>query len=291
MKPQRNAPCPCGSGKKYKKCCLLKEPDGLDAAGTEPMRDEREARFEERAFWARALTNMRRYALDQKPHIKAYYKLRKLHAEIVGAMAQYHQDGKFEQMVDTGYAPPPDGRAQPPESDLIELLHCDFDLETRVGTHAFYDMLVYKSAPNTNCITEDFIQKHRYRKEEKVAFLHSMLESKLGLFEVTGTDPDEGYAFLNEVFTGEEYTIIDVALSGADSKDCPYIYTRIIEHQGICFGTGLNIAFAKSDNFIKAYIREHRRNYSHQGELIRFTQLYNQFAQSQDSINVVPNSF
>ena len=27
-KPGRNAPCPCGSGKKYKKCCLLKEPHG-----------------------------------------------------------------------------------------------------------------------------------------------------------------------------------------------------------------------------------------------------------------------
>jgi len=27
MKPQRNDPCPCGSGKKYKKCCLAKESD------------------------------------------------------------------------------------------------------------------------------------------------------------------------------------------------------------------------------------------------------------------------
>jgi hypothetical protein len=27
MKPQRNDPCPCGSGKKYKKCCLPKERD------------------------------------------------------------------------------------------------------------------------------------------------------------------------------------------------------------------------------------------------------------------------
>ena len=27
MKPQRNDPCPCGSGKKYKKCCLAKERD------------------------------------------------------------------------------------------------------------------------------------------------------------------------------------------------------------------------------------------------------------------------
>jgi hypothetical protein len=287
MKPQRNAPCPCGSGKKYKKCCLLKEPSGLEDA----VRDEQESRFEEQAFLAQALTNMRRYTLDQKPHIKAYYKLRKLHTEIVDAMIRYHQDGKFEQRVDADYELQPGGQPQSSESDVIELLHCDFDLESRVGAHAFYDMLMYKSAPNTNCITEDFIQKHRYRKEEKIAFLHSMLESKLGLFEVAGTDSDEGYALLKEVFTGKEYTITDVALSGVGSKDGPYIYTRIIEHQGICFSTGLSIAFAKSDNFIKTHIREHRRNYRHKGELIRFTQLYNHFSQSEDSINVVPNSF
>ncbi len=29
----RNAPCPCGSGKKYKKCCLLNQ-DGRQAAAT-----------------------------------------------------------------------------------------------------------------------------------------------------------------------------------------------------------------------------------------------------------------
>ena len=27
MNPGRNDPCPCGSGKKYKKCCLLKKRD------------------------------------------------------------------------------------------------------------------------------------------------------------------------------------------------------------------------------------------------------------------------
>jgi hypothetical protein len=34
MKPQRNDPCPCGSGKKYKKCCLPKERD--QQAGDSP---------------------------------------------------------------------------------------------------------------------------------------------------------------------------------------------------------------------------------------------------------------
>src|SRR3990172_6824446 len=34
MKPQRNDPCPCGSGKKYKRCCLPKERD--QAPGSSP---------------------------------------------------------------------------------------------------------------------------------------------------------------------------------------------------------------------------------------------------------------
>jgi hypothetical protein len=29
----RNAPCPCGSGKKYKRCCALKPQHGMSARG------------------------------------------------------------------------------------------------------------------------------------------------------------------------------------------------------------------------------------------------------------------
>src|SRR5207237_1285148 len=32
MKPGRNDPCPCGGGKKYKKCCLGKKAQALAAA-------------------------------------------------------------------------------------------------------------------------------------------------------------------------------------------------------------------------------------------------------------------
>jgi tetratricopeptide (TPR) repeat protein len=41
-KPSRNAPCPCGSGKKYKKCCLAndeaaeRERRATDATNTQP---------------------------------------------------------------------------------------------------------------------------------------------------------------------------------------------------------------------------------------------------------------
>jgi Tfp pilus assembly protein PilF len=36
-KVSRNAPCPCGSGKKYKKCCLLRKNGKTQSAG-QPMR-------------------------------------------------------------------------------------------------------------------------------------------------------------------------------------------------------------------------------------------------------------
>jgi tetratricopeptide (TPR) repeat protein len=36
-KVSRNAPCPCGSGKKYKKCCLLSQ-DGKTQSAGQPMR-------------------------------------------------------------------------------------------------------------------------------------------------------------------------------------------------------------------------------------------------------------
>ena len=50
MKTGRNEPCPCGSGKKYKKCCMLKNvtsPDELDYRTS-----ERSPRQTVRARWS-----------------------------------------------------------------------------------------------------------------------------------------------------------------------------------------------------------------------------------------------
>lgn len=279
MNPGRNEPCPCGSGRKYKQCCLQ----------SEQMWDAPQSSSDDGAFWAQALTNIRRYTLDKKPHIQAYYKIRKLHGEIVDAMARDYLDGKFEQTIDETYMDPQYGHGT--GDGTLHLLQCEFDPSTREGAQALYDMLIYKPAPNMSCMTEVFLQKHRYRKEEKIAFLQSMLDSTLGLFEIVGVDEGKGYVSLKEVFTAKQFTITDVALSGAGDYTKMYLYTRIIEYQGICFGTGLNLTFNKSDPFIQRHIRDHRRDYSPNGEFVRFTQLYNQFSQNADAVKVIPNSF
>lgn len=287
MKPGRNDSCPCGSGKKYKKCCYLKEqsPAAENSLKPQNLQDSREDDFlSTPETLLEALNSLRSFALSKKSHIKEYYKIRKLHSEIANAMIQYYYDGKFEQKLNAVDIP------QSKHGNSFHLLESEFDLDTRTGAYAFYDMLIYKTAPNINCITEHFIQNHRYRKTEKIEFLHSMLDSKLGLFEITGVDSAEGYVYLKEVFTGVEYKIIDVGLSGNRNNDEFYIYTRIITYHGISFGTGLNFIFTKTDSFIQNYIQQHKKDYSPNGEFLRFTQLYNRYSKHPGKIKAITNT-
>jgi hypothetical protein len=226
--------------------------------------------------------NFRRFFLDKKPHIKAYYKARNLHSEVDNAMIQYHQDGKFER-AGTNIV----SETKPKN---IYLLESKFDLNTREGGQAYYDMLIYKSSPNMSCITEDFIRNHRYKKPEKIEFLHSMLDSELGLFEVTGTDMEEGYAYIKNVFTGVEYTITDIGLSGQQNYDTIYLYTRIITYRDISFSTGLNLIFTKTDKFIKSHIQKHKKDFNPNGEFMRFIELYNHFSRDNDRVKIVTNT-
>jgi len=118
-----------------------------------------------------------------------------------------------------------------------------------------------------------------------------MVNSKLGLFEITGTDIYEGYAYLKDVFTGEEYTLIDVGLSGNLNNDDIYIYTRIITYQDITFGTGLNLLFRKTDDFIKNHIKQHKKDFNPKGEYIRFAQLYNHYSRDPNRVRSVTNEW
>ena len=226
-----------------------------------------------------SLNNIRKVFLDMKPHIRAYNKARSIHSEIVNAMIQYHHDGKFERKTENNIV-----SYTKPES--IYLLESKFNLNTREGAQAFYDMLIYKPISSMSCITEDFIRNHRYKKPEKTDFLHSMLDSKLGLFEVTGIDMEEGYAYIKNVFTGVEYTIIDIGLSSHLDYASYYLYTRIITYRDINFNTGLNLIFTKEEKFIKDHIREHKKDFIPDLEFARFTELYNHFSQNKNRVKV-----
>ncbi len=309
MKIGRNDQCPCGSGKKYKKCCYPKtfeaeknlkdyeidDEDEYEDNDEDEDEDEDEddflsslGNFNDPEFLLQAFNNLRKFTLDSKSHIKEYYKIRKMHSDIINTMADYHQAGKFEQKIDSNYV----SKNEHPRKnkEAITFIESSFDLETREGEQAIYDLLIYKAFPNINCITEDFIQSHRYRKPEKVEFLHSMLDSTIGLFEITKTDIDEGYVYLKDIFTDTEYKIVDIALSGSKQYDNFYIYTRLITYHDISFNTGLSLTFDKKDSFIKAHIKTHKKDFHPEGEFLRFTQLYNQYSKNPGKMKIFTNT-
>jgi preprotein translocase subunit Sss1 len=231
------------------------------------------------------LNTWRKVVLGRKPHIKEYSKIRKMHSEIVSAMVGYYDDEKFQKHFGDDFVP------QVELEKLEHMIECDFDLDAEVGKQSFYDMWIYKSAANATCITGEFIRDNRFRKPEKIEFLHSMLDSKLGLFEVTGTDMDEGYVYFKDVFTGTEYKIVDVAASGNRNNNDYYLYTRIISYHGINFSTGLSIMFAKNDSFIMDHIQRQKKDFDPDGEFLRFIHLYKGYSQNPNRVKVFINQY
>lgn len=293
MKIGRNEMCPCGSGKKYKKCCLpqgTKPNVGNINESSAQQTGIEDDDLTDQELLMTAMFNMRKSLLNDKPHIKEYNRLRKMHSEIVNSMIDYHENGKFEQKISIDYTAQ-QNRGNIKKKQTFRLIESDFDMESNVSIHAFYDMLIYKPASNMNCIAEDFIKNSRYRKPEKIEFLKSMLNSKLGLFEVIDIDFDDGYAFLREIFTGIEYKITDIGLSSNNSFDDKYIYTRIITFRDISFNTGLNFIFIKSDPFIQSFIKRHKRDFQPLGEFVRFTEVYNRYSSNPNGIKVVANTY
>jgi hypothetical protein len=285
MKTGRNEPCPCGSGKKYKRCCSLNG-ESVPVTNINPPQD---IEINDLNAPETLLHNFHNFMLRNKPHIKEYKRMRKLHTDICDSMVEYYGSGQFEHSFDNSHLSH-DSYRNRKDADVFFLTESEFDLDTRLGIHAFYEPIIYKASPNANCITEVFINNRRYRKPEKVEMLQSMLDSIWGLFEVTDTDHKEGYAYIREVFTGDEYKLTDIGLSGNPHCSEFYIYNRIITYRGVNFGTGINLLFKKTDPFIQSFIERQKKDYTPLGEFMRFTELYNRFSKDDKRVKVVRNT-
>jgi len=217
--------------------------------------------------------DLRSQALSQHAHIKAYNKAKSLHEEILNSMLRLYEKGSFTQKMELIS----DGEEFSDITELEEmvLLESSFDFDEIPQQKVFVDLMIYKHLPQMNCITEEFLKRKRYKKVEKIRFLESMRNSYLGLFKVLSVDGAEGYVDLQNLFTNEKIRIIDIGLSGNNTCEGVYLYTRIIDFQGTLFSTGLNFFFNKEDSFIQEFIKREKRKYNQKDEFKRFFQLYN----------------
>ncbi len=229
------------------------------------------------------LNRMQNLLLKNKPHIKEYKKIRKLHDEIVQSMIKYWQDGKFE--LKTNY------NMRNLDKTKVSYINTEFNMDTQLGMQAIANFLVYKNSCNTNCIAEEFLKSKRYRAQQKIELLESMLNSEAGLFEIVETDKAEGYIYLKNVLNNKEYCITDIGLSSNLHNDKFYLYTRIITYHGISFGTGFNLVFDKNDEFICKWIKENLKDIDKKQEVTRFMELYNEYAENDKGLIVLNKNF
>ncbi|MCL1845139.1 MAG: hypothetical protein FWF77_04470 [Defluviitaleaceae bacterium] len=238
--------------------------------------------------------------VDGLEHVKKYKRLRKIHGEVMQSMVDYWENDKFElefvvdvpvfeqkkseTMSNQREASP--GASMISDMEKCELLNASFNLSTDIGYVTNMEINVYKFFPNAECLTEVYIRKKRFRKPEKVEMLHAILNSRRSLFQVTGVEPMEARVFLTDVFTGEEYTIVDIGMS-LNKQIKGYYYRRLITVGDICFGDGPAFPFGEDDEFIQGFIKKHKANYHPEGEFARLIETYNRYKSDKNRIKMV----
>lgn len=257
MKLGRNELCHCGSSKKYKKCCIDKD-----------RKMKTKVSQEEKELFTNFLFQMKDFISESKEHIKKYHKIRKIHGEVLNSMISYYENGKYDFNRQLNNA----------TNSIMKELNCDFlkfkfgfDSNKENDIRVLYDLIFYKNHKDIISITEEYLNKNKFRSKEKVKMLSAMKNSFVGLFKIVDTDLIDSYVELEDVFTKRKFKIVDMSLSLGGSTSGFYIYNRIITYEDISFGSGLNIAFNKNDKKIIEYIRNYNVESSN---LVRTLDLY-----------------
>ena len=205
------------------------------------------------------LINLNKWQLSRKKHIKKYYKLRKLHGEVIDSMEQYIMDGKYN--IEDNY--------NSIRNDIykeIPKLEYELDFNDMDDRTILNDLFMYKNHPKLKSITEVYLQRNKFRNKDKIKMLNSMKNSYVGLFKIIDSDRDEGYIIYEDVFTKKKFKVIDIAMSSTlrvNKKKMIYVYNRIITFDDISFGTGIHCMMTSEHKLLKNFIKKHKyKNYS-----------------------------
>ncbi len=218
--------------------------------------------------------------LNRKDHIKKYYRARKIHSSVLEIMVNYIDSGKlpideyFDRIVF-------DVRR---ETKGLEIFLDNQELNDAV---IFNELFMYKTHNKFPSLTEIYIQKKKFKSQEKVKMFYAMNDSIVGLFKVIGYDNVNGYVTYQDVFTKKKYKIIDISMSSLgklnEGREL-YIYNRIIVYDGIWFGTGLPCIFNGNNKWLKDFIKHHK--YTSSSNFSRCLMLYD-IARNGEKINAV----
>jgi hypothetical protein len=202
MKPGRNDPCPCGSGKKYKQCCLL----AAVAAGEAPAE-------------------------------LAWRRIRRANEGLVGKMIQFAVEAYGEAAIDEAWAEfmlweeEEDWEDSPHRSAFLPwmLHHWSPDPEeTSVVDESLCDI-----AP-----TRAYLERKGKRLDPTTRrYLEACLAAPFGFHEITECDPGHGFRS-TELITGERNEVLEQSGSQTLQKG-DVLYASLVHCDGIVMMEGV----------------------------------------------------
>ena len=125
-------------------------------------------------MFSNAVVNLREFFIKQKPHIKKYYKWRKVHSEILDSMYAYINTGKYDL---TNELHKVENEVLKEVNGNERIIEFDLDLRNNLEVNLFIELQVYKNHPKMLSITEKYIAKNKFRNKEKLEFLEAMYNS------------------------------------------------------------------------------------------------------------------
>jgi hypothetical protein len=198
MTPGRNAPCPCGSAKKYKHCCLRTAAASADSPNALAWRRVRRALDE---------FSMMSTMLGFVAETYGSEALHEAWAEFCGA-----EEGPFD-----------------PETPHIQVFMPWFCHRWSPDRH---DTQVADTALHERRPTDLFLERRGARLDPVLRrYLGSCLESPFSFYEILRCDPGHGF-HARELFTGEERPVLErLATQGMHPGDI--LFGQLVTAEGI----------------------------------------------------------
>ncbi|MEW6166866.1 MAG: SEC-C domain-containing protein [Pseudomonadota bacterium] len=196
MKPGRNDPCPCGSGRKYKQCCLA----AAAAAAQEPVN----------LLWRRV-----RRALDDADLVAQMMRF---------AVENYGEAVLDEAWVEFGYD---DGPFDPESPHLgvffAWMLHC-WAPNPEITT--VQDTSLHGVAP-----TRAYLERTRRVDPLVRQYLEACLASRFGFYELSQCRPGVGFQ-ARDLFTGERFDVLE-GMASQSMQDGDAMFALLVRLEGI----------------------------------------------------------
>ena len=210
---------------------------------------------------------MQKGRLNRLKHIKKYNHIRKIHREVIDSMIGYLLNDKYD--IDPLF------KSLEEADGNGKLSYIELDIENPDDATIMCDLFIYKTKKEVPSITEIYLDKKKFKIEEKIELLKAMNNSFASLFKIVDVNREEGYVCYEDVFTDKRYNVIDVSLSIThivDEKNPFYMYNRLITYDGITFGTGIHCMLTGENKKLNEYLKEKR--YEKECPMVRCLSLY-----------------